>query len=105
MLRQDGWRVEFLGADTPADAAIAFAERSGATMLCVSASRRDSVAALRKALATATPHDGLTIVLGGAAITPAIARELRGLYADEKLDTAVARLRKLARSSPVDVGP
>ena len=43
MLRSDGWRVEFLGADTPADAAIAFAERSGATVLGISTSRRDSV--------------------------------------------------------------
>ena len=30
MLRADGWRVEFLGADTPVDAAVAFAERIGA---------------------------------------------------------------------------
>ena len=39
MLRADGWRVEFLGADTPVDAAVAFAERIGARMLCLSASR------------------------------------------------------------------
>ena len=96
MLRSDGWRVEFLGADTPADAAIAFAERSGATVLGISTSRRDSVDALRKALAAATPPDGLTLVLGGAAMTPAIARELRGMYADERLDAAVTRLRKLS---------
>ena len=98
MLRSDGWRVEFLGADTPADAAIAFATENSATMLCLSTSRHESVDTLRTALAAATPPDGLTLVLGGAAMTPAIARELRGMYADERLDAAVARLRKLSRS-------
>ena len=67
-------------------------------MLCISTSRRRLRRALRKALAAATPPDGLTLVLGGAAMTPAIARELRGMYADERLDAAVARLRKLSRT-------
>ena len=67
-------------------------------MLCLSTSRHESVDTLRTALAAATPPDGLTLVLGGAAMTPAIARELRGMYADERLDAAVARLRKLSRS-------
>ena len=53
MLRADGWRVEFLGADTPVDAAVAFADRIGATMLCLSAARGESVdAAARVALAS-----------------------------------------------------
>jgi MerR family transcriptional regulator, light-induced transcriptional regulator len=98
MLRTDGWHVEFLGADTPADAAIAFAEESGASMLCISTSRDESVASLRKALAAATPPARPTLVLGGAAMTPTVARELRGIYADDKLDAAVARLRKLSRT-------
>jgi methanogenic corrinoid protein MtbC1 len=97
LLRADGWRVEFLGADTPVDAAIAFAEESGAAMLCISTSRPESVASLRKALAAADPPDGLTLVFGGAAMTPAVARELRGIYSDDKLDAAVVRLRKLSR--------
>jgi MerR family transcriptional regulator, light-induced transcriptional regulator len=98
LLRTDGWRVEFLGADTPAEAAIAFAEENGARMLCISTSRAESVESLRKAIAAAVPPAGLTLVLGGAAMTPAIARELRGMYADEKLDAAVVRLRKLSRT-------
>ena len=98
MLRTDGWRVEFLGADTPVDAALAFAEENGATMLCISTSRDESVAGLRKALAAATPPTGLALVFGGAAMTPAVARELRGTYADDRLDAAVARLRKLSRT-------
>jgi len=98
MLRTDGWRVEFLGPDTPADAALAFAEECGATMLCISTSRRESVDAMRKALSAATRPDGLTLVFGGAAMSPAVARELRGTYADDRLDAAVKRLRTLSRA-------
>ena len=43
MLRADGWRAEFLGADTPVEAALAFADEVGATMLCFSAARDESV--------------------------------------------------------------
>jgi methanogenic corrinoid protein MtbC1 len=96
MLRADGWRVEFLGADTPVAEAIAFADDVGATMLCLSASRSESLDALRDALATAGPPQGVALVIGGAAVTPEIARHLRATYADGKLDLAVARLRKLA---------
>jgi len=96
MLRADGWRVEFLGADTPVDTAIVFADRIGARLLCISAARSESVALLRVSLASAAPPDGVTLVIGGAAVTPEIARELRGTYAGGELDLAVVRLRKLA---------
>jgi MerR family transcriptional regulator, light-induced transcriptional regulator len=96
MLRADGWRVEFLGADTPVAEAISFADDVGATMLCLSASRVESVASLGSALAAVSPPDGVALVLGGAAVTPEIARSLRATYADGELDLAVARLRKLA---------
>jgi methanogenic corrinoid protein MtbC1 len=96
MLRTDGWRVEFLGADTPVRETFTFACAIGATMLCISAARDESLEALRSALATVSPPEGVALVLGGAAMTPEIARELRAIYADGKLDLAVARLRKLA---------
>jgi len=96
MLRADGWRVEFLGADTPVAEAISFADDVGATMLCLSASRDESLESLRSALAAVSPPDGIALVLGGAAVTPEIARGLRATYADGELDLAVARLRKLA---------
>jgi methanogenic corrinoid protein MtbC1 len=96
MLRADGWRVEFLGADTPVDAAVAFAERIGARMLCLSASRTESVAVLRDALPAVEPNGLIVIVVGGAAVTPEIARELEATYADGRLDVAVQRLRALA---------
>ena len=96
MLRTDGWRVEFLGADTPVAEAISFADDVGATMLCLSASRVESLESVRSALASVSPPDGVALVLGGPAVTPKIARELRATYADGELDLAVARLRKLA---------
>jgi methanogenic corrinoid protein MtbC1 len=93
MLRADGWRVEFLGADTPVDAAVAFAERIGADMLCLSASRPESVDVLRKTLPAVEPIGAIRIVVGGAAITPEIAGELDATYADQQLDIAVDHLR------------
>jgi methanogenic corrinoid protein MtbC1 len=96
MLRTDGWRVEFLGADTPVDTAVAFAERIGATMLCLSAARSEAIESLRVALSTTGLPEGVALVIGGAAVTPAIARELRGMYANGKLSAAVTRLRRLA---------
>ena len=96
MLRADGWRVEFLGVDTPIDTAIAFADRIGATMLCISAARRESLDLLRTALRSLTPPPTATLVIGGAATDPETALDLRAIYADGRLDLAVARLRKLA---------
>ena len=96
MLRADGWRVEFLGVDTPIDTAIAFAGRIGATMLCISATRSESVDLLRTARTSLAPPPTATLVIGGAAIDPETALDLRAIYADGRLDLAVARLRKLA---------
>lgn len=96
LLRADGWRVEFLGADTPVDTAAAFAEQIGATMLCISAAREESLDLLRSALAQGEEPLRPALVLGGAAVTPETAQELRATYANGPLDLAVARLRKLA---------
>jgi MerR family transcriptional regulator, light-induced transcriptional regulator len=96
MLRADGWRVEYLGADTPVDAAVAFAERTGAGMLCLSASRPESVDVLRAALPSVEHAGSTVIVVGGAAMTPEIAGELEATYADARLDVAVEQLRTFA---------
>jgi DNA-binding transcriptional MerR regulator len=100
MLRADGWRVEFLGADTPIETAIAFADRIGATMLCLSAARRESLDALRLALAPSRELPIAALVVGGAAIDLEAARGLRAIYADPRLDLAVTRLRRLAAVAP-----
>ena len=97
-LRADGWRVEYLGADTPADTAIEFAEQISATMLCFSAARDESVDALRASLGTPTRESTVPIVIGGAASTPELARELGATYVNGNLSAAVTRLRRLARA-------
>ena len=97
-LRADGWRVEYLGADTPVDTAIEFAERIDATMLCFSTARDASVEALRASLDEYTSKPTVPIVLGGAASTPEIAQDLGATYVNGNLGAAVARLRRLARA-------
>ena len=97
-LRADGWRVEYLGADTPIDTAIAFAERIGATMLCVSVARKESAEALRTSLVEAPSKSTVPIVIGGAESSPALARELGATYVNGNLPAAVSRLRRLART-------
>ncbi len=96
MLRADGWRVEYLGADTPVDTAVAFAERVGATVLCFSAARAETVQALRESLVADAAEMPTTIVLGGAAATPAVAKELRANYINGTLETAVEKMRAFA---------
>ncbi len=100
MLRADGWRVEFLGADTPIDTAIAFADRIGATMLCISAARSESLDALRRGLATRLQPPTTALVVGGAARDRETADGLRAIFADGRLDLAVTRLRRLAAVAP-----
>ena len=97
-LRGDGWRVEYLGADTPADTAIAFAEQINATMLCFSAARSESVEALRTSLGALTRASTVPLVIGGAAVTPDVARELGATYVNGNLTATVTRLRRLARA-------
>lgn len=95
-LRADGWRVEYLGADTPADTAVAFAERINATMLCFSSAREESIDALREALGALEQTPAVPIVIGGAASGPEVARELGTIYVNGDLSAAVSRLRHLA---------
>jgi DNA-binding transcriptional MerR regulator len=96
VLRADGWRVEYLGADTPVETAVAFSEEIGASMLCISAARAESIDLVRAALATTAPPAGTALVLGGAAVDAEVASELRAIYTDDALDLAVARLRRFS---------
>ena len=96
MLRADGWRVEYLGADTPVEAALDFAAEIGATVLCISAALGESVRQVEVALASIERPRGIVLVLGGTAVDARIARGLEAIYADSELDVAVARLRRLA---------
>jgi methanogenic corrinoid protein MtbC1 len=92
-LRADGWKVEYLGANTPVDTAVRYASEIEASVVCFSASRRDTVASLRSGIDALHDHDGLTLFVGG----PGVARQdIRGLdvvRSDDDLAAAVAQLR------------
>ncbi len=95
MLRADGWRVEFLGPDTPVETATAYAERIGAAILCFSTTMDDSLESLRSSLASIDRPDGVVLAIGGEAATAALARDLGMTYVNGRLSGSVARLRKL----------
>lgn len=94
-LRADGWRVEYLGPDTPARDTVAFAEAIGAEAVCFSATRDDSFERLRDELGSLPRSQTLALVVGGAAVDPVAARTLGAIYAGDRLDGAIERLRRL----------
>jgi len=96
LLRGDGWRVAYLGADLPLADAAAFAERTGSSMLCVSATVDDRLGELALALQAVKVPSGIELVLGGIAVTPERAETLGGRYAADEAPAAVERLRPLA---------
>ena len=99
MLRADGWRVEYLGANMPVVDAVDFAEAVGATILCFSATREDSLRLLRDGLDAVGRRPGPALVLGGAAVSPEVARDLNATFAEGRLGKAVGTLRKLSSTS------
>jgi len=93
LLRADGWQVAYLGADAPLDDAFELAERLDATLLCLSATMREHVAALAKRPASR----GVTLVLGGHAASERVARRLGARHVNDSLRRSVRELRKLTR--------
>jgi methanogenic corrinoid protein MtbC1 len=96
LLRADGWRVEYLGQDTPVAEAYSFARAVGASLLCVSAARRESLDALRAGLAEIERAAPPALVAGGRAIGPEEAEQLHASHVQGGLTRAAARLRRLA---------
>jgi MerR family transcriptional regulator, light-induced transcriptional regulator len=73
-LRERGWRIVFLGADTPADTLAETADRLGPDLVVVSAVNPDSLRAEAPALeALGRSH---RLALAGRGVAPALAREL-----------------------------
>lgn len=91
LLQADGWLAVYLGADTPLDSALATAERTGAHLLCLSATSPERLAELDASLADRETPDGLRVITGGAA---------RGDAAPLRLGDAVAGLRETRAMSP-----
>jgi methanogenic corrinoid protein MtbC1 len=84
LLRSDGWRVAYLGADTPCADAVELAEGLNAAALCFSATSHDTAAALEQALAATPPPDSLAVLVGGSGT------------AQTDVRSTVRRLRNLA---------
>jgi DNA-binding transcriptional MerR regulator len=85
LLYVDGWRIVYLGADTPLANAAALAEAVGARVVCVSATMPEAALAAKEEVAALAPRHGpLAFVLGGP-----------GFGHGEHGREAVARLRTL----------
>jgi len=85
-LRRDGWKVFYLGADTPVDAALALARRVEAQFLgwSLSSSRHGDALA---------PVGDIELVVGGTGATPELAGRLNATRAQDALPEMVASLR------------
>jgi methanogenic corrinoid protein MtbC1 len=93
LLRADGWRVVYLGADTPVEPALRMAEAIGARLVCFSVAMREHVDGLRQELERAAVDGVATLVVGGRGVDAATARELGATYLDGNVRHAVAELR------------
>lgn len=93
-LRERGWRVTYLGADTPAEAIVAAAEAAPPAVVVLSAVRPEPLLAAGERLAQLRPE--LRLALGGAGAGERVAAEVGAeLLADDPL-AAAAELRPLA---------
>lgn len=98
LLRRRGYRVTYVGANTPIDDLVAMAERHRPLGLMVSASTPESLAELRVArdrIREAAP----IVAFGGPAFNadPAAAEELGGRFLADNVVDAVDRFDALAR--------
>ena len=94
-LRRDGWKIVYLGADTPIRDAFTLAEKLSANVLGLSVAMKSHVTALEKAVGKATPPAGLQLVVGGAGANRGLARRLGAVHAGGKLADAVDTVRSL----------
>lgn len=95
-LRRDGWKVVYLGADTPLEDAVALARRVSARIVGLSLAMREHAKELEQALATTSVPEGVSLVLGGSGSSQAVAKRLGALYAGPELRGAVDTVRALA---------
>jgi methanogenic corrinoid protein MtbC1 len=94
LLCSDGWGVAYLGAETPAQDALAFAEATEARLLCLSVTMPQHVEALVSGL-SARPR-GLHVILGGAVVSRELARLAGARYVGDTAVRAVPALERLA---------
>jgi methanogenic corrinoid protein MtbC1 len=96
LLRADGWRTVYLGADTPLEPAIELAERAEASVLVLSVTMREhareAVTAFARVRRTPPPE----LVLGGRGASPELAQGLGARHVGADARAAVPVLRALA---------
>jgi DNA-binding transcriptional MerR regulator len=92
-LRRDGWKVIYLGADTPFDAAVALAERVSARLVGISLTTPEHAAAFGR---NGSVQRGIEVVLGGKGATPALAKRIGATHAGGPIAECVAALRVFA---------
>ena len=95
-LRNDGWKVAYVGADTPLADACELARSAGAALLGISVCMQEHTVELERDLAACERPDGLRVVVGGAAASKSLAKKIRGRYVDGDLDEIVRGVRALA---------
>jgi methanogenic corrinoid protein MtbC1 len=95
-LRRDGWKIVYLGADTPVRDAFSLAEKLSANVVGLSVAMEAHRTALEKEVGKTKPPTGLRLVVGGAAANRSLARRLGAVHAGGKLADAVDTVRTLA---------
>jgi DNA-binding transcriptional MerR regulator/methylmalonyl-CoA mutase cobalamin-binding subunit len=96
-MRRDGWKVVYLGADTPLADVYALAERTGARVIGISVATAERAASLERELhRVGPPPEGPVLVLGGAGSSPQLAEAVGALDAGTDLAGAIERLRALS---------
>ena len=95
-LRRDGWKIVYLGADTPVRDAFTLAEKLSANVIGLSVAMKAHVPALEKEVGKAKQPTGLQLVVGGAGANRGLARRLGAVHAGGKLADAVDTVRSLA---------
>lgn len=95
-LRRDGWKIVYLGADTPFRDAAALAERVGARIVCVSVAAPARMTPLVRELERSGLPAGVSLVLGGAGANRTAAKRIGAVYAGPELAGAVRTVRALA---------
>jgi methanogenic corrinoid protein MtbC1 len=90
-LRRDGWKIVYLGADTPLADAAALARRLQARVLGLSVALPEHAQGLEK---SAFP-EGIALVVGGSGSSAALARRLGGTWSGPGLRDVVETVRLL----------
>ncbi len=97
VLRRGGWRILYLGQDTPLETVASALKRSRANAFVAVAVERRRFAAVADELAELGKR--ATVAIGGAGATAEVARRVRGILLGPDLITGAAQLTSLASTS------